>query len=165
MRKPRRLIECRLKICPIAPYTSGTPLRTNPERGTGRTPEHPWTNDIKIKSEIWVQQFRNWELDGRSRLCLLAWNDDEPAIALPDKVTADLKRSEVLPPDRNKGEKRDHQAVAVTDGVSHADGCAGAGLLSSISCCPRSSSWTLVMTGPVGAWCGSRRVKARFNHP
>ena len=45
-------------------------LGTHPERRAGRTPEHPWTNDIEIKSEIWVQQFGKRELDGRCRLRL-----------------------------------------------------------------------------------------------
>jgi len=67
----------------------------------------------------------NWELDRRSGLRLHAWNYDEPAIALPDNVTTNLKRSEVLTPDRDKGEERDHQATTVTDGVFTADRIAG----------------------------------------
>ena len=42
-------------------------------------------------------------------------------IALPDKVTTDLERSEVLAPERNEGEEGNHQPVAVTDGVILAD--------------------------------------------
>ena len=117
MRKPRRLVECRLKIRRSRHMRERRPWEFTQSAEQAGTPEHPWTNDIEIKSKIWVQQFGNRELDGRSRLRLLAWNDDKPAIALPDKVTTDLKRSEILTPDRNKGEERDHQAVAVTDGI------------------------------------------------
>ena len=105
MRKPRRLVECRRMNAADRGICESAALRIHPKRSAGRTPEHPWTNDIEIDSEIRLQQFGNWELDGRSRLRLLAWNYDEPAIALTDKVTADLKRSEVLTPDRDKGER------------------------------------------------------------
>jgi hypothetical protein len=43
------------------------------------------------------------------------------AITLPDKVTTDLECSEIFRPDRNKGEERDHEAVAITHGVIHSD--------------------------------------------
>src|SRR5262249_3178801 len=57
----------------------------------------------------------------RSRLRLFPWNCDEPAITLADQVATDLKCSEILTPDRDEGEERDHQAVPETDGGTHAD--------------------------------------------
>ena len=53
MRKPRRLVECRLMMPPIAAYDESAALGIQPERGAGRTPEHLRTNDIEIDSKIW----------------------------------------------------------------------------------------------------------------
>src|SRR5262249_46393846 len=63
----------------------------------------------------------NSEFDGRSGLRLLPRNDDKPAIALADQMATDLQCSQILTPDRDEGEERDHEAVAVTDGVPYTD--------------------------------------------
>ena len=49
-------------------------------------------------------------------------------IALADKMTTDFKRSEIFRSDRDKGDERDHQAVAVTHGVILADRSTGYGV-------------------------------------
>jgi hypothetical protein len=43
---------------------------------------------------------------------------------LQDKVPTDLERSEILVPDRDEGEERDHQSVAIPNGFTSADGSA-----------------------------------------
>jgi hypothetical protein len=47
----------------------------------------------------------------------------EPAIAFPDQVPPDFERGEVLASQlRDETDQRDHQPVAVADGVGHAHG-------------------------------------------
>ena len=55
----------------------------------------------------------------RVLLGLRSRDNNEPIIALPDKVLTDLKGGEVLAPQWDEGEQRDHQFVAVTDRVGH----------------------------------------------
>ena len=64
----------------------------------------------------------NWGLDGRPRFCFLSWDDDEPAVALADKVTLDVKLTEVFGSDRDKGEERENQAIPITQCVRQAHG-------------------------------------------
>jgi hypothetical protein len=61
-------------------------------------------------------------------------------------MPTDLKRSKILASSRNKGEERDHQAIAVTASC-RLIGTPGSGLFSSINRWPMSSNWTLVIMG------------------
>jgi hypothetical protein len=81
-------------------------------RSARRVSEQSGANNIEIKAKIEVKQFRNWKFDGRPRLRFLSWDYDEPAVALAEKVTAELKRSEVFASDWDKGEECNDQAIS-----------------------------------------------------
>src|SRR5512141_2577461 len=94
-------------------------LLAYPER-VAWPPKQSWANDIEISDKIRTEQFGNSELDRRVGLGLGTGNDDEPAIAVLDKVATDLDRN-VLAPQRNERKQRDHRSVAVADCIGHAD--------------------------------------------
>src|SRR5262249_13538589 len=93
-----------------------TTLWAHPERIAIRMPKHPPACTIKISGKVRSQEFRHCELDGGVCLGFFRRDDDKPAVALSNELTIDFKGNEILAPQGNEGEQRDHQTVPILDG-------------------------------------------------
>src|SRR6516225_12006048 len=101
----------------------------------------------------------NWGLDGRPRLCFLSWDDDEPAVALSDKVMLDVKLTEVFGSDRDKGEEREDQAIPIKQCVRPAHVSSQWWLTFVHELLPQCQELDTGNDGPGSSLCGRCRAK------
>ena len=79
-----------------------------------------WTIEVEVALQVWLKGRRQYRLEPCMGFGLLRGELDKPLTLSPHDAAADFKRCEVLAPDGDIGKQRDHEPIAILNGIRYA---------------------------------------------